>query len=311
MALGRILMQLQGRTQPLALSERASPALTSHHTSWSGLPIELHDMAPFSGPEISAGPTEGEHGLLVVLDGSIEITTRCGTRVERDVGEPGSFRILSGGTSRRVTHIRGNARVAAINVSPSWLAHIEREQRTLESGRFARDEVAHALTRAMRDEVARGAQHGRLLADALSFSLLSHVTDRYATHKQPSALACGGLSSAQRERLRQYIHAHLDSDVSLTRLSAEVGVSPRHFANLFRRAFGCSPHRYVMQLRVRAAAQRIARGERDLAQLALDLGWSSQSHFTTAFRCAAGLPPARFARLLDGRCVAASSTSQS
>ena len=57
---------------------------------------------------------------------------------------------------------------------------------------------------------------------------------------------------------------------------------------------GISLRRYVTRLRTSMAAQRLANGERDLTELALDLGFSDHSHFTNTFRKECGISPSRF-----------------
>ena len=65
--------------------------------------------------------------------------------------------------------------------------------------------------------------------------------------------------------------------------------SPFHLARAFRRATGLSLHTYRQRLRLAAALQRLEEGERNLAALAHDLGFSSQSHLGEAFRQEVGV----------------------
>jgi AraC-like DNA-binding protein len=74
-------------------------------------------------------------------------------------------------------------------------------------------------------------------------------------------------------------------------LGAQVGVSPFHLARLFRAATGESLHQYVIRVRMESALVRLGRGEADLSRLALELGFSSHSHFSTVFRRHFGTSP--------------------
>ena len=94
------------------------------------------------------------------------------------------------------------------------------------------------------------------------------------------------------------IHKRLDSPPSLGELASSLGCSPFHLSHVFRRTAGISLRRYAQQLRARIAADRLARGARDLTELALDLGYTDHSHFTNAFRREWGLPPSRFRAFL-------------
>jgi AraC family transcriptional regulator len=80
------------------------------------------------------------------------------------------------------------------------------------------------------------------------------------------------------------VRERLGEDIRLAELAALIGISPRHFSLLFRRAFGMPPYRYVLSQRLAEGARRLAAGPVDLAQLSADLGFCSQSHFSAAFR---------------------------
>ncbi|HET7542613.1 MAG TPA: AraC family transcriptional regulator [Polyangiaceae bacterium] len=90
-------------------------------------------------------------------------------------------------------------------------------------------------------------------------------------------------------------------NASLAALARAVHASPFHLARLFRREAGVTIHQYRHRLRLRAALSRIADGEADLSALALELGFSSHSHLTDAFRLAFGMPPVECRKLLAGR----------
>jgi AraC-like DNA-binding protein len=70
-----------------------------------------------------------------------------------------------------------------------------------------------------------------------------------------------------------------------------VHASPFHLARVFRERAGVPVHRYLTRLRLRAALERLSDGADDLTALALDLGFSSHSHFTDAFRREFGRSP--------------------
>lgn len=292
----RILMKLAGRTQPLMLGERNGPAVRTAGTAWQGLPLEVHRMrATPQVQAVEAGPIAGDFGLLVILDGEVEIRSRDGHRVHRNTGRAGSVALLSGDAVQRFEQLVGEARAAAINVSPAWLERMELTGRWSRKS-FVHDKTALCFARTMCAEIAGGASSGALFADSLSLALLNHIAARHGFGQGAAVRARGQLTAVQRERVRELVRANLSADLSLTNLSAELGISPRHFVTLFRRAFGTSPHRYVVEQRVAAAERMIRAGERDLAAIALAVGFSSQSHLTTAFRASRGTTPARFAR---------------
>jgi AraC family transcriptional regulator len=67
-------------------------------------------------------------------------------------------------------------------------------------------------------------------------------------------------------------------------VAATLRVSPFHLAHTFREETGVSMHKYLLRVRLDMARVRILAGEPNLSRLALELGFSSHSHFTTMFR---------------------------
>lgn len=74
-------------------------------------------------------------------------------------------------------------------------------------------------------------------------------------------------------------------------------VSSFHLCRIFKEETGVSMHRYLNHLRLQHALGELARGEAELSELALELGFSCQSHFTKAFRKEFGIPPGKVRRL--------------
>lgn len=83
--------------------------------------------------------------------------------------------------------------------------------------------------------------------------------------------------------------------LSLDDISRSLGVSAYHLCRVFRAHTGTSLHQHRDQLRLRAALNRLERDE-DLTTIGLDVGYSSHSHFTAAFRRAFGVAPSRLRR---------------
>ena len=81
--------------------------------------------------------------------------------------------------------------------------------------------------------------------------------------------------------------------MALQELSVRVGISPSHLNRRFGAEVGLPPHRYQLQLRIDAAKARLAAGV-PIVQVAADLGFSDQSHFTRLFTRIVGATPAQY-----------------
>jgi AraC family transcriptional regulator len=95
----------------------------------------------------------------------------------------------------------------------------------------------------------------------------------------------------QVEAAKTYLASRMPERVTLDDVARAVGASPFHLARLFRRRTGAPVHRYLMCLRLRASLEHLADGANDLTALALELGFSSHSHFTDSFRREFGCTP--------------------
>ena len=86
--------------------------------------------------------------------------------------------------------------------------------------------------------------------------------------------------------------------LTLARIARAMDCSVFHLCRSFRRATGLTLHDYRDEVRLRLALERLEQGERDLTRLALDLGYSSHSHFTAAFHRSFDMPPSTARKLL-------------
>jgi len=93
------------------------------------------------------------------------------------------------------------------------------------------------------------------------------------------------------EDAKALLSARFTERLTLEELGRAVNVSPFHLARSFRRHTGYTLHEYRVHLRLRAALERLAAGDEDLAVIARAVGFSSHSHLTATFRRAFGVPP--------------------
>jgi AraC family transcriptional regulator len=100
------------------------------------------------------------------------------------------------------------------------------------------------------------------------------------------------------EAAKRWIAPRVGEHLTLGHIARGVNCSVFHLCRSFRRATGRTLHAYREQLRLRLALERLEDGERDLTRLALDLGYSSHSHFTASFRQSFGERPSRSRRTL-------------
>jgi len=98
------------------------------------------------------------------------------------------------------------------------------------------------------------------------------------------------------EATRSGLDASFAEPHTLSALARQAGMSAFHFARVFRELVGVPPHRYLMNARLRHAAERLRAGA-SVTETALDCGIPNLSHFIRLFRRAYGVSPSRYRAL--------------
>jgi AraC-like DNA-binding protein len=101
-------------------------------------------------------------------------------------------------------------------------------------------------------------------------------------------------------RTKEFLEAEFANPIRLHQVGRAVGASPAYLTDLFRRVEGVSLHRYVVQLRLARALVELPHAD-DLSTLALDVGFSSHSHFSASFRRAFGCTPSELRQAMRNR----------
>ena len=103
-----------------------------------------------------------------------------------------------------------------------------------------------------------------------------------------------GLAPGALSKIKQAIESRMAESCDLRQLACIEGLSEGHFARAFKQSVGLPPHRYLLKLRVDAAADLIRNTDRSLTDVSLEVGFADQSHFTRTFSREMGETPSAF-----------------
>jgi len=95
-------------------------------------------------------------------------------------------------------------------------------------------------------------------------------------------------------RAIRFVNDNLDSKLKWDEIASDIGLDPFSFGRGFKRSTGMTPHQYVIRCRLRRAMRLLALQDLSLADVALEVGCSCQSHLTTLFRRHLGTTPGAF-----------------
>src|SRR5690242_58409 len=138
---------------------------------------------------------------------------------------------------------------------------------------------------------------------ALVEQLLVQIHRNYSTPRLSEELELSrvGLVDRRIRRSVELMHTQIDQDLTLRALAAASYLSPFHFARLFKKLTGASPHNYLAGIRATKAQLLLAETDLSVTEIGARVGYLSGSHFTKAFRLATGATPREFRKSVVSR----------
>ena len=133
-----------------------------------------------------------------------------------------------------------------------------------------------------------------LASHSLEEQRVQEVVDGYLGAPLAVVEAIGGLPPWRLQRVFAHVRENLAKEVSVAELAQAVGMSQYYFSKLFKMSTGTTPHQYVMRQRVERAQKFLREGRTALAEVAAQVGFETQSHFTSVFRHLVGITPKRY-----------------
>lgn len=236
------------------------------------------------------------HVLGYRLEGTATVTRRCGGAEQHRFPAIGSVTFSPG---EEPVEWAADAAIEAIHVyieaqalsgirpffavSDAWLAAYFR----LLATEFA-----------LCDDAGAGAQ----FLDETEEMLLRHLMRRYSLHARgcpPLAeerTRVSPLRASLTRRIEDYIEANLDRSIPVQALAELARMSGDHFGRAFRAATGKTPHRFVLDQRLRHAAAMLKSASASVAEISRACGFRNAAHFSVKFRARFGVTPSQYRR---------------
>jgi len=272
------------------------PVLDSTGLDWHNLRVtQWQDVAPQEAYE-AALPNH----LIVVhtTPQPICVFERADAFRAEGTARPGDVNVLS---SSEEAFCRWNKPLCFIRLEllPAYLQHVAAQIDHPNSDHLQvihafhkRDANVLQISQWLLEELRNGGMGGKLYVDSLINLLSIHLLRNYTL---PSTSSCqigsSPLTPRQVARAIDYMHAHLDCDISLEDLAKAAYASPAHLIRLFKRFTGCPPHRFLIRLRAEHARELLLTGTPSIAEVAAQVGFADQSHLTRHFKRIFGVTP--------------------
>ncbi len=159
------------------------------------------------------------------------------------------------------------------------------------------DRVAATILRMLFEEAPHtDAGSALFIEHALDLLCVQLARAHSAANVSEPAISARGLTRRQVRTITDYMQEHVDEEITLTDLSALVGLSRFHFCRAFRLATGLAPHAWLSAHRMRQARTLISTTSLPIAEISLAVGYRTHSAFAASFRKAFGISPTQVRR---------------
>lgn len=217
--------------------------------------------------------------------------------------------LLDPGSSGTVTAV--DVEFLLIDISPAFvLDHAARmglvgssssisfQQQAIGPGQRILQPGMRLVTELLEESPGRDIVIPALLEQIVVEILRSYANMRRSDHLELSRV---GLIDRRIRRSVELMHAQLEHELSLKTIAAASYLSPFHFARLFKKLTGATPHAYLAALRTARARSLLAETDLNITEISTRVGYSSPSHFTKSFRLATGMTPRAFRKAIVSR----------
>jgi AraC family transcriptional regulator len=161
------------------------------------------------------------------------------------------------------------------------------------SRKFANPRLS-ALVAAAHAEMVAGFPSGRLFLDSVEQAMAVTLVKGHAVGHHFVQMYKGGLGSARLRRIKELVQAKMEDDLSLDEMAQSVGLSTAHFARMFRKSTGETPHQFVLRQRVERAKAMLGAPDARVLDVAVACGFKTQQHFAQVFRDVCGVSPTEY-----------------
>ena len=153
-----------------------------------------------------------------------------------------------------------------------------------------------ALAATVNAERIAGFPSGRLFLDSVEQALAVALVNDYAVRHHSLQTHRGGLGSARLRRIKEFIDAKIEDDLTLCEMAQAVELSTAYFSRMFRKSTGETPHQFLLRRRLERAKKMLRSADERVLDVAVACGFKSQQHFAQVFRHVCRVTPTEYRR---------------
>jgi AraC family transcriptional regulator len=158
------------------------------------------------------------------------------------------------------------------------------------------DARVSGLAATLNAERIAGFPNGRLFLDSIEQALAIALVHGFSVRDRAMRTYLGGLGPARLRRVKEFIDAKMEDELTLSDMAQSVGLSASHFSEMFRKSTGETAHECVLRCRTERAKEILRKAELRVLDVAVACGFKTQQHFARVFRQLCGASPSEYRR---------------
>jgi AraC family transcriptional regulator len=183
----------------------------------------------------------------------------------------------------------------SIDIKPNWLEHIRPFNVNLNgSADFRSNKLISLITR-LNDEFDNWDHISALAIEALLLEIAVEI------YRQKKNVPSKDKKPLWLNDVKDLIHSRLTSILTISEIASLVEIHPAHLSRAFRQNCGCTIAEYIRRKRIDFACTKLMSSNESLAEIALNSGFSDQSHFSKTFKKVMNLTPAEYRAAVSSR----------
>ena len=253
---------------------------TARHTATRNCEFQPHSHSAYTITAILSGEM-----VVTIGEGVFELS--AGQTALTNVGQTHSASVSAvefvsiGLSPVLVNELIADIGLTRVAADVAFRANVITDGEIVRMARAIADEMSH-------EQLGHAAMLDTLVRQLGIQLLRHHFTIRISDHIE---LSRAGPVDRRLRRAIEFMHDNFGREIALEEIAAAAYLSEYHFARLFKRITGVTPHAYLSNVRLERARKLLAETALPIVDIAAQVGYQSQSHFTKMFKSVTGVTP--------------------
>ncbi|HZS45795.1 MAG TPA: AraC family transcriptional regulator [Blastocatellia bacterium] len=240
-----------------------------------------------------------DYTIIAILDGDCRITTNG----ETDELHSGSIILLNPNQTCSIAAAKNLVEALFVFLPAVYVYQVAGRLQPVNNSELLFRELsfngtdrAQFLVETISEELSSDAAGRTVVIDATISQLTVYLLRNMMNARRSLTLELSrvGVVDRRLRRAIEFMHLRSAEELSLSAIASEAFLSAYHFARLFKRLTGQTPHNYLANIRIDRAKQLLATSDLPISSIASQVGYENQSHFAKLFRSSTGLTPKEY-----------------